>query len=82
MSNNDKTNGYNKLKVSKFDHTSTTPGAMRWREWVVKLRYSFGSAHPSLANQPSEVLGLWSVCVEWVRGKNARGETFAPPEGC
>jgi hypothetical protein len=29
---------------------------MRWREWVVKLRYSFGSAHPLVANQPSEVL--------------------------
>jgi hypothetical protein len=56
MSNNDKTNGYNTLKVSKFDHSSTTPRAMRWREWVVKLRYSFGAAHPLLANQTSEVL--------------------------
>jgi hypothetical protein len=41
MSNNDKTNGYNTLKVSKFDNTSTTPRAMRWREWVFKMRYSF-----------------------------------------
>jgi hypothetical protein len=56
MSNNDKTNGYNSLKVSKFDHSSTTPRATRWREWVVKLRYSFGSAHPLLANQTSEAL--------------------------
>jgi hypothetical protein len=38
MSNNDKTNGYNTLKVSKFYHTSTTPRAMRWLEYVVKLR--------------------------------------------
>ena len=44
MSNNDKTNGYNSMKVSKFDHSSTTPRATRWREWVVKLRYAFGSA--------------------------------------
>jgi hypothetical protein len=29
---------------------------MRWRERVDKLRYSFGSAHPLLANQLSEVL--------------------------
>jgi hypothetical protein len=56
MSNNDKTNGYNCLKVSKFDHSSTTPRATRWREWVVKLRYAFGSAYPLLANQTSEVL--------------------------
>ena len=38
MSNNDKVNGYNALKVSKFDHSSATPRATRWREWVVKLR--------------------------------------------
>jgi hypothetical protein len=56
MSTNDKTNGYNCLKVSKFDHSSTTPRATRWREWVVKLRYAFGSAFPLLANQTSEVL--------------------------
>jgi hypothetical protein len=56
MYNNDKTNGYNCLKVSKFDHSSTTPRATRWREWVVKLRYAFGSAYPLLANQTSEVL--------------------------
>jgi hypothetical protein len=56
MSNNDKASGYNSLKVSKFEHSSTTPRAPRWREWVVKLRYSFGSAHPLLANQTSEVL--------------------------
>ena len=59
MSNNDKASGYNSLKVSKFEHSSTTPRAPRWREWVVKLRYSFGSAHPLLANQPSEILSLW-----------------------
>jgi hypothetical protein len=35
MSNNDKANGYNALKVSKFDHSSTTPRATRWREWVI-----------------------------------------------
>ena len=56
MSNNDNANGYNALKVSKFDHSSTTPRATRWREWVVKLRYAFGSAYPLLANQTSEVL--------------------------
>jgi hypothetical protein len=56
MSNNDKANGYNALKVNKFDHSSTTPRAARWREWVVKLRYAFGSAYPLLANQTSEVL--------------------------
>ena len=56
MSNNDKTNGHNALKVSKFDHSSTTPRATRWREWVVKLRYAFGSAFPLLANQTSESL--------------------------
>jgi hypothetical protein len=50
MSNNDKTAGYNSLKVSKFDHSSTTPRATRWREWEVKLRYFFGSANPLLAN--------------------------------
>jgi hypothetical protein len=53
MSNNEKTNGY---KVSKFDHSFTTPRATRWREWVVKLRYAFGSAYPLLANQTPEVL--------------------------
>ncbi len=56
MSNNDKANGYNALKVSKFDNSSTTPRATRWREWVVKLRYAFGSAYPLLACQTSEVL--------------------------
>jgi len=56
MSNNEKTNGYHALKVSKFDHSSTTPRATRWREWVVKLRYAFGSAYPLLTNQTSEVL--------------------------
>ena len=56
MSNNDKENGYHALKVSKFDHSSTTPGDTRWREWVVKLRYAFGSVYPFLANQTSEVL--------------------------
>jgi len=39
-----------------FDHSSTTPRATRWREWVVNLRYAFGSAYPLLANQTSEVL--------------------------
>ena len=56
MSNNEKTNGFHALKVSKFDHSSTTPRATRCREWVVKLRYAFGSAYPLLANQTSEVL--------------------------
>jgi len=56
MSNHDKTNGYNALKVSKFDHSNSTPRATRWREWVVKLRYAFGSAYPLLANQTSEDL--------------------------
>ena len=56
MSNNDKANGYSALKVSKFDHSSTTPSATRWWEWVVKLRYAFGSAYPLLVNQTSEVL--------------------------
>jgi len=56
MSIHDKTNGYNALKVSKFDHSNSTPRATRWREWVVKLRYAFGSAYPLLANQTSEVL--------------------------
>ena len=45
MSNNEKTNGgFHALKVSKFDHSSTSPRATRWREWVVKLRYAFGSS--------------------------------------
>ena len=48
---NDKANGYHALKVSKFEHSSTTPRATRWREWVVKLRYAFGSAYPLLTNQ-------------------------------
>ena len=39
-----------------FDHSSTTPRATRWRKWVVKLRYAFGSAYPLLANQTSEAL--------------------------
>jgi hypothetical protein len=56
MSNNDKANGYNLLKVSKFDHSSTTPRATRWRECVVKLRYAFGSVYHLLVNQTSEVL--------------------------
>jgi hypothetical protein len=56
MSNNNKANGYNALKVSKFDHSSTTPRATRWREWVVNLRYAFGSAYPLLVNQTSESL--------------------------
>jgi hypothetical protein len=41
MSNNEKTNGFHALKVSKFDHSSTTPRATRWREWVVKLEVRF-----------------------------------------
>jgi hypothetical protein len=57
MSNNNKTNGYHSLKVSKFDYSSTTPRATRWREWVVKLN-AFGSVYPLLANQTSEVLDL------------------------
>ena len=56
MSNGDKTIGHNALKVSKFDHSSTTPRAMRWRDWEVKLRYAFGSSFPLLANQTSESL--------------------------
>jgi hypothetical protein len=56
MSNNEKTNGFHALKVSNFDHSSTIPCATRWREWVVKLRYAFGSAYPLLVNQTSEVL--------------------------
>jgi hypothetical protein len=57
MSNNEKTNGgFHALKVSKFDHSSTTPRATSWREWEVQLRYVFGSAYPLLANQTSESL--------------------------
>ena len=56
MSNNEKTNGYHVLKVSKFDHSSTTPRALRWKDWDVKLRYAFGSSFPLLANQTSESL--------------------------
>ncbi len=57
MSTNEKSNGgFHSLKVSKFDHSSTTPRVTRWREWVVKLRYAFGSAYPLLANQTSESL--------------------------
>ena len=56
MSNNNKTICNNALKVSKFDHSSMTPRAMHWQEWVVKLRYAFGSAFPLLANQTSESL--------------------------
>jgi len=48
--------GFHSLKVSKFDHSSTTPRATRWREWVNKLRYAFGSAYPLLVNQTSESL--------------------------
>jgi hypothetical protein len=33
MCNNDKANGYNLLKVSRFDHSSTTPRATRWRNF-------------------------------------------------
>jgi hypothetical protein len=51
-----KQRSYHALKVSKFDHSSTTPRATRWREWVVKLRYAFGSAYPLLAGQTSKVL--------------------------
>ena len=53
---NDKTIGHNALKVSKFDHSSTTPRAMRWKDWDVQLRYAFGSSFPLLANQTSESL--------------------------
>ena len=56
MSNGDKTIGHNALKVSKFDHSSTTPRALRWKDWDVKLRYAFGSSFPLLANQTSESL--------------------------
>ncbi len=56
MSNSGKASGYHELKVSKFDHSSTTPRATRWREWVVNLRYAFGAAYPLLANQTFEVL--------------------------
>jgi len=57
MSTNEKSNGgFQSMKVSKFDHSSTSPCATRWREWVVKLRYVFGSAYPLLANQTSESL--------------------------
>lgn len=56
MSTEKSNGGYHSLKVGKFDHSSTTPRAMRWREWENKLRYAFGSAYPLLANQTSESL--------------------------
>ncbi len=57
MSTNEKSNGgFHSLKVSKFDHSSTTPRVQRWRGWVNKLRYAFGSGYPLLANQTSESL--------------------------
>ena len=57
MSTNEKSNvGFHSLKVSKFEHSSTTPRVMRWWEWENKLRYAFGSAYPLLANQTSESL--------------------------
>ena len=57
VSTNEKSNGgFHSLKVSKFDHSSTTSRVTRWREWVNKLRYGFGSAYPLLANQTSESL--------------------------
>ena len=57
MSTNEKSNvGFHSLKVSKFDHSSTSPRVTRWREWEVKLRYAFESAYPLLANQTSETL--------------------------
>ena len=64
MSNNEKTNGgFHALKVSKFDHSSTTPRVTRWLEWENKLRYAFGSAYPLLANQTSESFGPFQVLV-------------------
>jgi hypothetical protein len=57
MSTNEKSiDSFHSLKVSKFDHSSTTPRASRWREWEVNLRYAFGSANPLLAHQTSESL--------------------------
>ena len=56
MSTEKSNGGYHSLKVGKFDHSSTTPRAMRWREWENRLRYAFGSAYPLLANQTSESL--------------------------
>ena len=36
MSTNEKSNGgFHSLKVSKFEHSSTTPRAQRWQEWVL-----------------------------------------------
>ena len=75
MSTEKSNGGYHSLKVGKFDHSSTTPRAMRWREWENKLRYAFGSAYPLLANQTSESLdpskywwGLtWSPLLDFER---------------
>ena len=75
MSTEKSNGGYHSLKVGKFDHSSTTPRAMRWREWENRLRYAFGSAYPLLANQTSESLdpskywwGLtWSPLLDFER---------------
>jgi hypothetical protein len=59
MSTNEKSNGgFHSLKVSKFDHSSTTPRVTRWREWVVKLRYAFGSAYPQEGLNQSDLRGF------------------------
>ena len=62
-----------------------------WRECVVKLRYSFGSAHPLLANQPSEILSLWMnggfwpgilslTSIIWLRNRSRRSTlSFTSP---
>jgi len=56
MSSDKANGGHNSLKIDKFDHSTTTPRAQRWREWMFRLRSAFGSAHPLLANQMSDVL--------------------------
>ena len=42
------------ISMTKFPHNLDTPRATRWRDWVKKLRFTFGSIFPLLADQLSD----------------------------
>ena len=67
MSNNNKANCYNVLMhykvelAGKFNHSSMTPCDTQWQEWVVKLRYAFGSTTLCWPIRRPKFWTLWST---------------------
>jgi hypothetical protein len=46
------------LKVIKFSHKTCRSRAVRWREWVQQLKFSYGTTFPLLSSQMSEACNL------------------------